>query len=129
MPWIEPQYLECAVYLYPSRRHAEEGTKIGGSGFVVGIDVGEPGVEYTVRPQVLCVVTNKHLLDEVDKLGGVPTVRLNTIQAERAVSNLNANFGSLINMAMTLRYAPCLSISCTQRLSTSFLPKISSRKS
>src|SRR5260221_14479087 len=79
MPWIEPQYLECAVYLYPSKKHAEDGSRIGGSGFVVGIDVGKPEVDYVIRPQVLCVVTNKHVIDEVDEAQGTPTVRLNTI--------------------------------------------------
>jgi hypothetical protein len=79
MPWIEPQYLECAVYLYPSKKHAEDGIGIGASGFVVGIDVGKPEVDYVIRPQVLCVVTNKHVIDEVDEVKGIPTVRLNTI--------------------------------------------------
>jgi hypothetical protein len=74
MPWIEPQYLECSAYLHPTKKHAEAGSSIGGSGFVVGIDVGKPKANYAVRPQVLCVVTNKHLIDN-----GNTVVRPNTI--------------------------------------------------
>jgi Trypsin-like peptidase domain len=84
MPWIEPRYLECAAYLYPSITDAENGSRIGGSGFVVGIDVGKHGVNYAVRPQVLCIVTNKHVID-----GGNKVVRINTITGGGDIIPLN----------------------------------------
>lgn len=57
MPWIEPQYLDCAVYLYPSEAAAQDGDRIGGSGFLLGLPLSE------VSQVFLCVVTNKHAAD------------------------------------------------------------------
>jgi hypothetical protein len=36
MPWIEPEFLECTVYMYPSEKEADDGDRIGGSSFIDG---------------------------------------------------------------------------------------------
>jgi hypothetical protein len=87
MPWIDPQYLECAVYLYPSEKEAEDGDRIGGSGFVVGIDCGAPAVNYpheVFRPKILCVVTNKHVIDS-----GNMVARINTMDGRHDIIPLD----------------------------------------
>jgi Trypsin-like peptidase domain len=67
VPRIRDDLLNSVAYLYPSEAEAEEGTKLGGSGFFVGINLGLPRVE------LLCLVTNKHVVDD-----GNMTVRINT---------------------------------------------------
>lgn len=67
MPWVDPEFLDAVVYLYPSEAEAQDGKRIGGSGFVVG---------YPLKPTkkaLLCVVTNKHVIDS-----GNMVVRVNT---------------------------------------------------
>ena len=71
MPRIPDKFLDCVVYLYPSEAEAEDGKRIGGSGFLVGIPAGILATGSTVH--ILCVVTNKHVVDS-----GNMTVRLNT---------------------------------------------------
>jgi hypothetical protein len=82
VPWIDPSFLECAVYLYPSEKEAEDGDRIGGTGFVVGFQLGGEGD--LSRPIVLCVVTNKHVVD-----AGNATVRLNTMDGRTDIIPLD----------------------------------------
>ena len=79
MPWIEPEVLECAVYLYPSEAAAEDGMRIGGSGFVVGVPIAEGN-----SAMLLCVVTNKHVIDS-----GNMVVRVNTIDNHKDIIPLD----------------------------------------
>lgn len=37
MPRIRDEFLESVIYLYPSRRAAQKGEQIGGSGFLVSV--------------------------------------------------------------------------------------------
>jgi len=74
MPWIEPEYLNCSVYLYPSEAEAEEGKRIGGSGFLISITLAQDHQHGGwVSQQMVCVVTNKHVADAGNKV-----VRVNT---------------------------------------------------
>ena len=41
MPRLTDAILDCAVYLYPSERAARRGEATGGSGFLIGIPLGE----------------------------------------------------------------------------------------
>ena len=54
MPRIPQMYLNCIVYLYPTKEMAENGDPKGGTGFVVGVP--RNGVDE------LCVVTNTHVV-------------------------------------------------------------------
>jgi len=67
MPRVPDQYLECVVYLYPSIVAADKGDQVGGTGFIVRIDDGEPPTDFYY------VVTNKHVIEQ-----GNTTVRFNT---------------------------------------------------
>lgn len=82
MPWIDPSYLECTVYNYPSEKEAEDGDRVGGTGFVVGFYLGERSDR--PRPVVLCVVTNKHVID-----AGNTTIRLNTLDGKKDIVALD----------------------------------------
>jgi hypothetical protein len=69
MPRIRDEFLDCVIYLYPDRSAAETGEKIGGSGFLVG-------VQSKGLPQnfwFLYAVTNKHVI-----IGGATTIRFTT---------------------------------------------------
>lgn len=69
LPYIDRDYLDCTVYLYPSEAAAEDGEKIGGTGFLLGIPV-----ERTSRDDsVVAIVTNRHVVDN-----GNTVARLNT---------------------------------------------------
>jgi len=64
---LDPHYLNCTVYLYPSEKDARDGTRVGGSGFIVGI-------ESRHKPKVYhAIVTNRHVVD-----GGNRFVRFNS---------------------------------------------------
>ncbi|UGY23077.1 serine protease [Bradyrhizobium septentrionale] len=67
MPRIFDGYLNSVGYLYPSEAEAEDGAKLGGTGFFVRLPLTRPGFDF------LCLVTNKHIVD-----AGSSTVRLNT---------------------------------------------------
>jgi hypothetical protein len=69
MPRIREEFLDCVIYLYPDRSAAEAGEKIGGTGFLVG-------VQSKGLPQnfwFLYAVTNKHVIN-----GGATTIRFTT---------------------------------------------------
>ena len=53
MPRIPQMYLDCVVYLYPTKEMAEEGVPTGGTGFIVGLQRGAK-IEF-------CVVSNAHV--------------------------------------------------------------------
>lgn len=67
MPWIDPKYLDCVIYLYPSEAAAEDGDRIGGTGFVLAVPLEDTGFT------TICVVTNRHVI-----YNGNMVVRLNT---------------------------------------------------
>jgi hypothetical protein len=58
VPRIADAYLDCVVYLYPSEGDAEDGTRAGGSGFLVGI----PSQGLPQNFWFLYAVTNKHVI-------------------------------------------------------------------
>jgi hypothetical protein len=69
VPRIRDEFLDSVIYLYPDRSAAEAGEKIGGSGFLVG-------VQSKGLPQnfwFLYAVTNKHVIE-----GGATTIRFTT---------------------------------------------------
>lgn len=72
MPTIPPNILDCAIYLYPTAKHAEDGVGAGGSGFLTILPVGNQD-KPTVG--VLWAVTCSHVVDR-DK-GNSPVIRLN----------------------------------------------------
>lgn len=67
VPSIHKQFLECVVYLYPSRKAADEGKRIGGTGFLIGYPSEVDGYHFYA-------VTNKHVIRD----GKSPVIRLNT---------------------------------------------------
>lgn len=67
MPRIPDELLDCVVYLYPSEAAAEDGERLGGSGFFLGVSVGAAG------QAIVFVVTNKHVVER-----GSMVVRVNT---------------------------------------------------
>jgi hypothetical protein len=76
MPRIRDEFLDCVIYLYPDRSAAETGEKIGGSGFLVG-------VQSKGLPQnfwFLYAVTNKHVIN-----GGATTIRFTTTDGKTDV--------------------------------------------
>jgi len=66
---IRDQFLDCVIYLYPDRPSAEAGKKIGGSGFLVGVESKGLPTNFWF----LYAVTNKHVVK-----GGATTIRLTT---------------------------------------------------
>jgi hypothetical protein len=70
--------LDCVVYLYPSEAEAEaeDGSRIGGSGFLVGIYLNPPFNTYALR----VLVTNKHIVDN-----GNMVARINTLDGGKAI--------------------------------------------
>ena len=81
VPWIDPELLDSTVYLYPSEADAEDGNRIGGSGFLVGTPVI---ARDRSRGSVICVVTNKHVVDS-----GNMVVRVNTTDGGRDIIPLD----------------------------------------
>jgi hypothetical protein len=69
VPRIPDQFLKSVVYLYPSEAAADDGERIGGTGFIVGVPVDESDHRWCVT----VVVTNRHIIDN-----GNMVVRLNT---------------------------------------------------
>jgi hypothetical protein len=75
MPAVAPSYRNCTVYMYPSRAHAENGSRVGGCGLIVGVfSKTDPSRFY------LHVVTNAHVIDN-----GNHFVRFNTKDGRVAV--------------------------------------------
>lgn len=80
MPRIDDNILDCAIYFYLSEEAARNGEKVGGSGFLIG-------VQSKVAEQRYCLyaVTNKHVLEH-----GAYTIRLNTLQGAIEFANTEA---------------------------------------
>jgi hypothetical protein len=70
VPFISRDYLESVVYLYPSEAAAEDGKKIGGTGFLLLVPVNE-----AIGLQLLFVVTNKHIIRNGNMVARVNTTR------------------------------------------------------
>jgi len=70
MPRLFDFVLNCVVYLYPSEAHAQQGKRVGGTGFLVRVPTGK-------RAYRTYVVTNAHIIEE-----GGTVVRLNTTEGE-----------------------------------------------
>lgn len=75
MPRIRDEYLDCVIYLYPSDVDAEDGTKWGGSGFLIGV----PSRGLRQNFWFLYAVTNKHVIRNSTIL------RMNTCKGEKAI--------------------------------------------
>ena len=75
MPRIPDEFLQCAIYLYPSVRAAEQGESAGGSGFLVHVASNNPGWGFVYA------VTNSHVIRE----GASSVVRMNTKDGRLAV--------------------------------------------
>lgn len=75
MPRILDEYLDCVVYLYPSEVDAEDGMRVGGSGFLVGV----PSKGLRQNFWFLYAVTNKHVIKNAT------TLRLNTRDGKKAI--------------------------------------------
>src|SRR6185295_16698083 len=67
VPPIPQPYLDCSIYLYPTKESAEEGEKSGGSGFLVSVPI--EGHDDWVS---LYAVTNRHVVNK-----GCLFIRLN----------------------------------------------------
>ena len=97
MPAIPQYYLDCSIYLYPSRASAEAGERFGGSGCLVSIKsppilettpyTFPPSRRYTKVlvdfPAHVYAVTNMHVIRE-----GCSVVRLNTIDDRHDILEL-----------------------------------------
>lgn len=81
MPWIDPEVLDSTVYLYPSEAEAAAGERIGGSGFLIGVPLPR---EKLPPANILCVVTNKHVIHS-----GNMTVRVNTVDGGKDIIPLD----------------------------------------
>jgi hypothetical protein len=80
MPRILEDYLECVIYLYSSYEAAENGERIGGTGFLVAIPSTAEGVH-------LYAVTNSHVIRE----GISPVIRINARQGDTEILDLIAS--------------------------------------
>ena len=75
MPRIHDAYLDCVVYVYPTEVDAEDGTRAGGSGFLVGV----PSTGLKQNFWFLYAVTNKHVIK------GGTVLRMNTRAGEKSI--------------------------------------------
>lgn len=91
MPKIEQRFLDCSIYLYASRKSAEQGDDAGGSGCLVSVDSpseleesaeGSLGATRSTPPH-LYAVTNRHVITL-----GYPVIRLNTIEGATDILTL-----------------------------------------
>lgn len=69
VPYIDRDFLDCTIYLYPSEAAAEDGERIGGTGFLLGIPVDPKNRDASV----VAIVTNRHVVES-----GNTVARLNT---------------------------------------------------
>src|ERR1700739_4913676 len=75
VPRIRDAYLDCVIYLYGSEVDAEDGTKAGGSGFLVGV----PSRGLRQNFWFLYAVSNKHVVENAT------TLRLNTCDGKKTI--------------------------------------------
>ena len=76
MPRIHDAYLDCVVYVYPTEVDAEDGTRAGGSGFLVGV----PSTGLKQNFWFLYAVTNQHVIK------GGTVLRMNTRAGEKSIA-------------------------------------------
>lgn len=83
---IDDDVLDCAAYLYYSKRDAIAGTEAGASGFLVGVPVGWDDSDWKSRSRGrhIYAVTNSHVVRD-----GASVIRLNTREGETKVINLS----------------------------------------
>jgi hypothetical protein len=67
MAEIHKQFFDCVVYLYPSRKAANDGVRAGGTGFLIAYPSEVDGYHYYA-------VTNTHVIEKAN----APVIRLNT---------------------------------------------------
>lgn len=67
MPYIHPNFQDCVIYLYPSRKAANLGEGFGGTGFLIAYPSEVQDYHYYA-------VTNLHVIEEAKS----PVIRLNT---------------------------------------------------
>ena len=79
MPSIDPQFLDCTIYLYPNKIAAMRGAQAGGCGFLVTIPY-EQEINGVQRSHVYAV-TNSHVIRE----GNSPVIRLNRLEGQTEV--------------------------------------------
>jgi hypothetical protein len=72
VPRIPDRLLDCVVYLYPSEAAAEDGERMGGSAFIIGLPIADDN-----RDCVTAIVTNKHVIER-----GNMVARLNRIDGK-----------------------------------------------
>jgi hypothetical protein len=68
VPRIPDEYQECSVYLYPSHDFAVRGERMGGTGFLVGVQAAT-----IPKAMHIFAVTNAHVVE-----AGSCTIRINT---------------------------------------------------
>ena len=76
MPRIRDEYLDCSIYLYPSEADAEDGTRTGASGFLMGV----PTSGLPTNFWFLYAVTNRHVI-----ANGATVIRLTTQDGQKAI--------------------------------------------
>ncbi len=83
MAQVDPEYLNCVVYIYKSERDARACEQFGGSGFLVAKPFRENPEHYAVY-----AVTNNHV---INKCPQTVAIRLNTIDGNADVIATNPN--------------------------------------
>jgi len=81
MPRIHNDFLDCSIYLYPSKEAAEKGERVGGSGCLVLIKSLVKGYSHAYA------VTNRHVIEKANS----PVIRLNTTSGEKDVLEFKNN--------------------------------------
>jgi hypothetical protein len=81
VPRISDEFLDCVIYLYPSGKDADDGSHIGGSGFLVAVPLAEnPTNEWPDNVWHVYAVTNKHVVES-----GHTVIRMNTKDGRKDV--------------------------------------------
>jgi hypothetical protein len=79
VPYIPPQFRDCAIYLYPTEQAAKAGQAVGGSGFLVGVR------SLTIPGRIhLYAVTNEHVVRPA-RGNTNPIIRLNDRSGNAAI--------------------------------------------
>jgi hypothetical protein len=66
---VSQAYLNCCLYIYPSKKSAQDGAESGGSGFVAAVPADE------VPRQHIYAVTAKHVIEKMSQ----PVLRINLV--------------------------------------------------
>jgi hypothetical protein len=83
MPSINPQFLDCVIYIYKNKKDALDGESAGGSGFLVHVPF-----ENNKPFGVIYAVTNNHV---INKCLETVAIRLNTVDGVADVVETNPN--------------------------------------